>query len=144
MTDTEVPDEVLQAIGENKDHISTIIIGKNDSLQGRVGELLKLLQEAENRPLCVLLQATAGAIPRLVSLVEITCKKAGTKIYQYNHMSAEKSLENPNYRKPKPLNDEQAALQEVRGPKVFQLPVLRVLLSDEHVELSLWSEQEKK
>lgn len=53
----------------------------------------------------------------------------------------EKSLSNPNYMGKKELTEEQKALEEVRGPKVYQLAILLVILSTKDVEMDGWSKQ---
>ena len=53
----------------------------------------------------------------------------------------EKSLSNPNYLGKKELTEEQKALEEIRGPKVYQLAILLVILSEKDVEMDGWNKQ---
>ena len=53
----------------------------------------------------------------------------------------EKSLSNPNYLGKKELTEEQKALEEIRGPKVYQLAILLVIWSEKDVEMDGWNKQ---
>lgn len=115
-----------------------ITISKNDSIKARVAEVIAGLLNHNT----VFLEAKSAAIAKLVAVTELAKKAHAPSIHQYNRISLEKSLTNPNYLGERQLSDEQKALEEVRGPKVFQLPVLHVALCETEMELEGWSKQD--
>lgn len=134
---SEVPSDAAEVFGVAADDIVAANIKKNDSIRQRVTQVLASLQEKST----VLLIGKSVAISKLVTIVELVKAKYGTDLHQYNHISMEKSLSNPNYLGKKELTEEQKALEEVRGPKVYQLAILQVFLSEKDVELEGWNKQ---
>lgn len=133
----KVPRGVAEALGVAADDIVVTTMKKNDSIRQRVTQILASLHENST----VLLIGKSVAISKLVTIVELVKSKHGADIHQYNHISMEKSLSNPNYLGKKELTEEQKALEEVRGPKVYQLAILLVILSTKDVEMDGWSKQ---
>ena len=129
-----MPSDVAEVFGVD---VVATNIKKNDSIRQRVAQILASLQEKST----VLLIGKSVAISKLVTIVELVKSKLGADIHQYNHISMEKSLSNPNYLGKKELTEEQKALEEIRGPKVYQLAILLVILSEKDVEMDGWNKQ---
>lgn len=134
VTTSDVPSDVAEVFGVD---VVATNIKKNDSIRQRVAQILASLQEKST----VLLIGKSVAISKLVTIVELVKSKLGADIHQYNHISMEKSLSNPNYLGKKELTEEQKALEEIRGPKVYQLAILLVILSEKDVEMDGWNKQ---
>ena len=134
VTTSDVPSDVAEVFGVD---VVATNIKKNDSIRQRVAQILASLQEKST----VLLIGKSVAISKLVTIVELVKSKLGADIHQYNHISMEKSLSNPNYLGKKELTEEQKALEEIRGPKVYQLAILLVIWSEKDVEMDGWNKQ---
>ena len=134
VTTSDVPSDVAEVFGVD---VVATNIKKNDSIRQRVAQILASLQEKST----VLLIGKSVAISKLVTIVELVKSKLGSDIHQYNHIYMEKSLSNPNYLGKKELTEEQKALEEIRGPKVYQLAILLVILSEKDVEMDGWNKQ---
>ena len=134
VTTSDVPSDVAEVFGVD---VVATNIKKNDSIRQRVAQILASLQEKST----VLLIGKSVAISKLVTIVELVKSKLGADIRQCDHISMEKSLSNPNYLGKKELTEEQKALEEIRGPKVYQLAILLVILSEKDVEMDGWNKQ---
>ena len=134
VTTSDVPSDVAEVFGVD---VVATNIKKNDSIRQRVAQILASLQEKST----VLLIGKSVAISKLVTIVELVKSKLGADIHQDNHISKEKWSSNPHYLGKKELTEEQKALEEIRGPKVYQLAILLVILSEKDVEMDGWNKQ---
>ncbi|KAK6457735.1 uncharacterized protein RJT20DRAFT_26049 [Scheffersomyces xylosifermentans] len=148
----------------------TITITKNDSIKKRVDQILGTLKKGKP----ILIASRSNGISKAVSVVEIAkqqLKSQNISILQFNRLSKQTSLINPNYKNStliegqedyvrKILPDEEirnllpqeteerrtienSIKEAVKGKKEYQLPLLHVLLVGEgkEVELDGWTKQ---
>lgn len=118
-----------------------IKVTKNDNINRKVGHIVSALQRDQH----VLIAGKASGISKLVSVVEIVKRTLEKKVYQSNKLTKTQSPTNPNYplaKQTQPQKESSVQFvseqtrQEIRtgGVKVYDLPVLYVLLTTKEVE----------
>lgn len=120
---------------------STIIITKNDSIRRRVAQILKRIEENKS----VLVASKSSGISKAISIVEIV--KQNQNLQQYNKINRITSEVNPNHKSRKieqqaEVDPIKEATDNVRGPKVYVLPVMYTLLLATKKTLNGWTAQE--
>ncbi|EGW30541.1 uncharacterized protein SPAPADRAFT_63383 [Spathaspora passalidarum NRRL Y-27907] len=136
---------------------SIIKITKNDSIKQKVTSITAQLKENK----IVLIASLSNSIPKAISVIEIAksaLKEENKSVKQFNKLAHLDSTHNPNY-KPnqenlegsKHANDdedehkqviERDILESINGPKVYQLPIMYVILSlDNMISLTDWTSQ---
>lgn len=119
--------------------VAAIIITKNDSIQNRVEQVLEKLEKNGS----ILIGGRASGIAKAVAVAEITKQKVTGPYAQYNKVVLLQSTVNPNYKAAPSLpNPEKEALDSVRGPQVYLIPVMYILfVKGEGSTLSGWTHQ---
>ncbi|CAX41346.1 conserved hypothetical protein [Candida dubliniensis CD36] len=140
-----------------KEDITVFKITKNDSIRSKVDAILKSIEQDK----LIFLSGSSNSIAKLICITEIVKQKQNgqqdpsEKLDQYNKLLHIDSTVNPNY---KPISEkeneqtdrnqlEKEALQEIKGPKIYTLPVLYILIGKHsimsNIELVSWTKQDK-
>lgn len=116
---------------------NVFIIGKNDSIHCNVSRIILILEDKKES---VLLAGKSNSIGKMLSVSEIAKQKVNPDIKsvlkQYNKLTKQLSLTNPNYKARENLeqrrrdltNPTTADLKSIYEPKIYLLPVLYLLL----------------
>ncbi|RLV96479.1 hypothetical protein JA1_000208 [Spathaspora sp. JA1] len=154
---TQQINEISQSTSRTNS-VSIIKITKNDSIKRKVANITTQLHESKH----VLIASLSNSIPKAISIIEIVksvFKEENVKLQQFNRLTHLESTHNPSY-KPKQENSEESdkkqddekrqqmieeeVLQSINGPKVYQLPVMYVILSIDDTlpfDLTSWNKQ---
>ncbi|CAI5760613.1 unnamed protein product [Candida verbasci] len=146
-------------------------ISKNDSIKDRVTSILNTLrqeqeqeqeqqQDEDEQNTIILLGGYSNNIPKLISIVEIVKQNnESSKLFQFNKLSKFESENNPNYKPKKEENNddgkvlteeeiqkklEEEARKEIHGAKVYSLPTMFIILSNQdlsQIDLTNWTSQ---
>ncbi|EEQ46598.1 conserved hypothetical protein [Candida albicans WO-1] len=145
----------------DKDNIKVVKITKNDSIKNKVEAIFKSIKQDK----LILLTGLSNSIAKLICITEIVKQKQNEqqqqqhepsqKLDQYNKLLHIDSTVNPSY-KPIPEKEnkkvdtkqlEKEALQEIKGPKIYTLPVLYIVIGKHsivsNIELVNWTKQDK-
>lgn len=127
-----VLNKVLVQVGADGPH-APVVVTKNDATKKRVQLICEQLAQTG----MIFLVAKSSAIPKLVSAVELT-KGARNGLKQYNRLTSQQSLINPNYTHTKSTSRQKnnpdaffsdiSDKEAIHGPKVYELAILNVLL----------------
>lgn len=129
------------------------VINKNDSINTRVTHIINLLK-SQTRP--VLIAGKSNAISKMLTVSEVLKSTIRNdhptiQLKQYNKLTKQSSLNNPNYkqtnRTAKQRNNVDNFMNDasINGHKIYQLPILYILFvpkDDSSLELSGWTHQE--
>lgn len=133
-----VLNKVLVQLGAD-DALTPVVVTKNDATQKRV----HLVCEQLDKSGVVFLVAKSNAILKLVAAVELV-KSSRKGLKQYNKLTSQSSLINPNYTHSKSTARQKSNPDDfyndvsdsvaIHGPKVYDLAILNVLLVEGALE----------
>lgn len=104
----------------------SVIIQKNDSMNKRIDEIIKWINQGN----AILLSGKSATIAKLIGIVEIV--KTKTKLQQFNKLIKQESSINPNHRHTNKASKSQA----------YTLPILLIYLVPPNVKVDiLWTQQ---
>lgn len=128
------------------------IIKKNDSIKSRVTQIINHIN---TQPEPILIVGKSNAISKMLTVSEILkCKireqLPELKIIQYNKLTKQSSLTNPNYKHTKNTakqrNNIDAFMNDtsIHGHKIYQLPILYILFTrgNHSLDTSGWTSQD--
>lgn len=130
-------EEIHSGSDANPRKENVFIIGKNDSIHSKVARIILILEERKET---VLLAGKSNSIGKMLSVSEIAKEKVNpnikTILKQYNKLTKQLSLTNPNYKVKKNLeqsnkdstNSTAENFKLIYEPKIYLLPVLYLLL----------------
>lgn len=139
--------------GSEHTNKSVIFIRKNDSIKTRITQIIDLV-ESQTEPLLII--GKSNTISKMLTICELLKAKIKetnhtTALKQYNKISKQSSLNNPNYKQlsktTKQKNNVESFMNgsSIHGHKIYQLPILYILFvpkEDAKLELSGWTRQE--